>query len=399
LHIDVAKTIEKVGKMRRRNLIIGGAAAVAAIGVGAYLKLKPKPVELGFVPNPEFVAKARALIAANPMVDTHAHPGKTFIRDNENTSLPLVLRLVAGNRTSEDKSVVDMNAAGMSAVAFAGVADFNVIGFKKGGGLVTAREFKQGEAIASYRRQIDNLRDAMHANNVEIALTPADVRAATAQHKVKAILTMEGADFLEGKLERLKEIYDDGVRSVTIVHYRASEVGDIQTQAPVRGGLTGFGVEAVKEMQRLGLIIDLAHASEPTAFKALENVSVPVMLSHTHLNGGPAGDFPRFVTNELAQAVVKAGGIIGAWPTGVGITTLGGFVDRILELANRVGIDGIAIGTDMDANYKPVLTKYIDLVLVVSELLRRGMSEIDVAKFMGGNFLRVFDKVVAAAAK
>ena len=387
--------------MNKRNLLIGGAATIVALGIGGgiYIKKKTAPPPIGFEPDPEYVAKAQALITANPMIDTHAHPGKTFIRDNENTSLPLLLRLLSGNRTSEDKSVADMNGAGMAAVAFAGVADFNVIGFQKGGGLVTAREFREGEAYQSYLKQINNLRLAMGANGVDIALTPADIRAATAGDKVKAILTMEGADFLEGKLERLKEIYDDGIRSVTIVHYRASEVGDIQTQAPVRGGLTAFGIEAVKEMQRLGMIIDLAHASEPTAFKALENISVPVMLSHTHLKGGPAGDFPRFVTNELAQAVVKNGGIIGAWPTGVGITTLKGFVDRVFELAERVGIDGIAIGTDMDANYKPVLTKYADLVLVVSELLRRGMSEIDVTKFMGGNFLRVFDRVVAAAAK
>lgn len=381
--------------MDRRKIIGGVAAAGVLIGASViYQKFKPKKVEIGFAPNEEFIAKAQAFIAAHAMIDTHAHPGTTFVKGNHNTTFPLLLRLILGNRTNEGKSVKDMNETGMSAVAFAGVADIDVLGMQKGGGLRSAREFKPGEAYQSYRTQIANLKSAMGANGVQIALKPDDIRAPSAK-KVKAILTMEGADFLEGKLERIKEVYDDGLRSITIVHYRASEIGDIQTQAPVRGGLTAFGIEAIKEMARLGIIIDLAHSNEPTAFKALENLSAPVMLSHTHVKGGPAGDFPRFVTKELAMAVAKQGGIIGAWPTGVGITTLGGFVDRVEELSGIVGADAICIGTDMDANYKPVVTKYIDLVMVISELMRRGMSEIDLAKFMGGNFIRVWDKVVA----
>ena len=383
--------------MDRRKIIVGAGALVALGGISfLYQKLKPKKIAIGFAPNEEYMAKATAFIAASPMIDTHAHPGRTFIRDHNNSSLPLFLRLAAGNRTSEDRSVKDMNQAGISAVAFAGVADFNVIGLQKGGGLRSAREFAAGEAFESYRKQIANFKTALNNNGVGIALKPDDIRAPSAK-KVKAILTMEGADFLEGKLERVKQVYDDGLRSITIVHYRANELGDIQTQAPVRGGLTHFGIEAVKEMERLGIIIDLAHANEPTAFKALENLKSPVMLSHTHIKGGPAGDFPRFVSKELALAVAKNGGIIGAWPTGVGINTLGGFVDRVIELAGIIGYDAIAIGTDMDANYKPVVTKYVDLVLVISELLRRGISEIDLAKFMGGNFIRVWDKVAKPA--
>lgn len=383
--------------MNRRKIIIG-TSAIGAIVIGGLLfqKLKPKKIQIGFEPSEEYMQKAAALIAATPMIDTHAHPGRTFIKDHDNTSLPLLLRLAAGNRTSEDKSVKDMNEAGISAVAFAGVADFNVLGLQKGGGLRSAREFAPGEAFDSYRKQIANLKSALSENGVSIALRPDDIRSPAAK-KVKAILTMEGADFLEGKLERIKQVYDDGLRSITIVHYRANEIGDIQTQEPVRGGLTPFGIEAIKEMERLGIIIDLAHANEPTAFKALENLKAPVMLSHTHVNGGPAGDFPRFVSKELALAVAKNGGIIGAWPTGVGIDTLKGFVDRVIELAGIVGFDAIAIGTDMDANYKPVVTKYVDLVLVISELLRRGISEADLTKFMGSNFIRVWDKVANPA--
>lgn len=382
--------------MNRRKLIIGGAS-MSVLGIGGFIawRAKANKDKIGFEPNAEFIEKAKKLINQNPMIDTHAHPGRFFVKDSKNTSLPFWIRTLLGN-TFEEKAIADIQETKMSAVAFAGVADIDILGMKKSGGLYNARNFTTGEAWESYGRQIKHIKEVLTKNKINIALNPDDIRAATKNHALSAILTFEGADFLEGKIERIKEIYDNGIRSVTIVHYTASEIGDIQTQTPIRGGLTDFGIAAVKEMQNQGIIIDLAHASEPTAFKALENVSVPVICSHTHINGGASGEFPRFISNELAQAIVKGGGIIGAWPTGVKISTISGFIDRIFELSQKVGMDAISIGTDMDANYKPVITKYVDLILVVSELLRRGMNEADVVKFMGGNFLRVFDKIQAA---
>lgn len=383
--------------MNRRFLLISGGVAIAAIGVGgilAYKSLNKKP-EIGFDPSPEWVEKAHKLIASSAIIDTHAHPGRGFVKDAQNDTLPWIMRVLL-SKTFEGKSVIDMNNTGMTAVAFAGVSDINVMGAKKTGGLYSAREFKPEEAWKSYQIQINNTKAALKENAVDIALSSSDIKSPSNPSKVKAILTMEGGDFLEGKLERLSHAYNDGLRSITIVHYRINEFGDIQTEPEKHKGLTDFGLEAIKEMQRLGFIIDLAHASEATANKALDNLSAPVMFSHTHINGGPGGNFPRFISNELAQKVAKAGGIIGAWPTGMGITTLKGFVDRVFELRDKIGPDAIAIGTDMDANYKPVVTKFVDLILVVSELLKRGMSEEEVKKFMGGNFLRVFEKVEAA---
>ncbi len=382
--------------MNRRKLIIG-ASSLSVLGIGGFIawRAKANKDKIGFEPNPEFIDKAKKLINQNPLIDTHAHPGRFYIKDSPNTSLPFWIRTLMGH-TFEDKAIADMHETQMSAVAFAGVADIDILGMKKTGGLYNAKNFAPNEAWESYGRQIKHVKEVLVKNKVNIALAPDDIRNAAKSHSLSAILTFEGADFLEGKIERIKEIYDNGIRSVTIVHYTASEIGDIQTQPPVRGGLTEFGIAAVKEMQNQGIIIDLAHSSEPTAFKALENISVPAICSHTHINGGASGEFPRFISNDLAQAIVKGGGIIGAWPTGIKITTIGGFVDRIFELAQKVGMDAISIGTDMDSNYKPVVTKYVDLILVVSELLRRGMSEADVIKFMGGNFLRVFDKVSAA---
>ena len=90
------------------------------------------------------------------------------------------------------------------------------------------------------------------------------------------------------------------------------------------------------------------------------------------------------------------GGVLGAWPTGIGITDLHGFVDRTFELVDHVGIDHVCLGTDMDANYKPKFDTYANLPIYVAGLLQRGMHEAEVAKLIGGNFLRVFAAVQRA---
>jgi membrane dipeptidase len=102
-------------------------------------------------------------------------------------------------------------------------------------------------------------------------------------------------------------------------------------------------------------------------------------------------EHPRFISSDLAKAVIGSGGYIGAWPAGIGITTLSEFIDRIEQLIKFAGIDHVAIGSDMDANYKPVYDNFRSLPLIVGEMLRRGHKEDDVAKVIGGNFMRVFE--------
>ncbi len=108
--------------------------------------------------------------------------------------------------------------------------------------------------------------------------------------------------------------------------------------------------------------------------------------------------FDRFETatiendgNKLHLDIIAAkGGLVGAWPAGIGIDSLSGFVDRTLELVKAVGIDHVCLGTDMDANYKPVFDNYRKLPLFVGGLAKQGLSEGDIAKIIGGNFIRVF---------
>ena len=92
----------------------------------------------------------------------------------------------------------------------------------------------------------------------------------------------------------------------------------------------------------------------------------------------------------MAKAIAeKGGGVLGAWPAGIGITDMRGFVDRTFELIDAVGIDHVCMGTDMDANYKPVFDTYANLPHYVVGLARRGLREDEIAKLIGGNFLRI----------
>ena len=173
------------------------------------------------------------------------------------------------------------------------------------------------------------------------------------------------------------------------MHYRVNEVGDIQTEPERHGGLTSFGAEVVAEMNRLGLLVDLAHATLSTTRDVVERSSQPVVISHSHLARG-VDSHPRLLTDDHTRAVSSRGGVIGAWPAGVAVTDLEGYVGEILRLIDVVGVAHVAIGTDMDANFRPVLTSYGQFVEVAARLLARGLDPSEVVAVMGGNYRRVF---------
>jgi membrane dipeptidase len=146
-------------------------------------------------------------------------------------------------------------------------------------------------------------------------------------------------------------VLDAGASSLTLVHYRVNELGDVQTEEPVHGGLSPFGREVVAECNRLAMIVDCAHATFETTVGILEMSIDPVLISHSHLDH-VGRHHPRLLSPDHARAVASAGGLIGAWPSGATSTSLGDFADEIVRLADLVGVDHVAIGTDMDANYR-----------------------------------------------
>lgn len=342
---------------------------------------------VGFTLTEDELQRAVEFLNLYPAIDTHAHPGRTFVRGAEN--LTWKLRLYALRGSFESRTIAAMRQGHVAAACFNGVADFPTLD-ARGGGLTPVREFEPGEAYTYYCAQIENLKALVTRGDMSLVLAPVDVETARSADQIGAILGMEGAEFLEGDLGRVERSFADGVRVLTLVHYfRGGVVGDVMTSAPVHGGLSSFGRDAVKEMNRVGVLVDVSHCSEQTAYDALEVATKPLLITHTDIEGGNRRN-ARFVSEGLARAVAEADGVVGAWPAGIALHTLGEYVERIIELVDLLGEDHVCIGTDMDANYKPVFETYAKMPLLVGELLRRGMGEEALAKLIGGNFLRVF---------
>lgn len=326
--------------------------------------------------------------ASGPWIDVHAHAGRCFLaglRDGD----PL-----AGQLGAQDlaQALAEAETAGMSAVTLATVADLRVLAPHPDKGLHARRPFRPGEAAADHRRQLDGITDVLARLGRHAATTAADLERAWSAGQTAVLLSCEGGDFLDGDLAPLAEARARGVSSLTLVHYRVNELGDVQTEEPVHGGLTGFGREVVAECNRLGLIVDCAHASFATTAAVLEISRDPVMVSHSHLDH-PGGSHPRLLSDAHASAVASAGGLIGAWPSGVTSESLGDFADEVIRLTSLAGADHVAIGTDLDANYKPVLTSYADFARLPRLLADRGLSADATARVLGGNALSLLRRV------
>ena len=285
-----------------------------------------------------------------PWIDLHAHPGRCFLAGLADTD-PLVGLLGAQEVVS---ALAAARAAGLAAVTLSTVADLRVLAPDAEKGLRASRPFQPGEAQADHRRQVEAISRVVAAAGLQVATSAAEIEAAQAAGRTAVLLSCEGGDFLAGRLEPLAAVRAAGVSSLTLVHYRVNDIGDVQTEEHVHGGLTSFGRDVVAECNRLGVIVDCAHATFATTVGVLEHSSQPVMISHSHLDHDDR-HHPRLLSAEHARAVASAGGLIGAWPAGVTSASLADFADEVVRLVDLVGVEHVAIGTDMDANYRPVL--------------------------------------------
>jgi membrane dipeptidase len=374
----------------RRDVIrsLGAAGLAALVGGSAWSQagewFDPAASPLGMTITPEQLDAGKRFLRRHASVDVHCHPGRFFLRDVEHPSP----RIEAYGAPFEDKAIAEMEAGQLSAALFAGVSDMSLLEFKPDKGLFATREFEPGEAWADYRRQIGVLKGLVSRGAVLKGRSVRDVARAHRKHQTACVFSIEGGDFIEDRLERIHEAHADGVRAITIVHYHINQIGDIQTAPAHHGGLTPTGAAIVREMNKAGIIIDLAHAPLSVVRGAVDVASRPMMISHTNLVS-PTFDHPRLVTREHARLVTTHGGIIGSVPSGIGQTNFAQWIDSIFRLVDEVGIDHVAIGSDMDANYMPVFTTYRAWHLLPAALLARGLSEREAAKIMGGNFLRV----------
>jgi len=265
-------------------------------------------------------------------------------------------------------------------------------------GIGAVREPAPGETYALALKHLRSIRAMAESDAMAIALSPADIVSARAGGRPALLLAMEGGDGLEGKMERLAEFYQIGVRSIQLVHYRINELGDIQTVKPQHGGLTPFGLEVIKKMNSLGMIIDVAHATYDGVVQAAKASRAPLLLSHTGVVQRPA-PLNRLISAEHAKVVASTGGMIGIWPPVFLYRSLAGWVDAVAAAVDAAGIDHVGVGSDMEGlgpTGSSVYEAYGQTPAVAAALLRRFSPE-EASKILGGNLMRVFEAVTQAA--
>jgi membrane dipeptidase len=314
--------------------------------------------------------------------DLHTHPGAFFNRGKPG----YVADSFAG-------TVRGMDHGRLSGAFFSLVGDAPLIELTPTG-VKTRAAYAPGEARAEYARQLALLRTQFAGTAAFIATRADDLVRAHRERRVAAFLGCEGGEFLDGDAARVDVLHADGIRSLQLVHYVPSALGDLQTQQAMHHGLSAVGREVVQRCNARRVLVDVAHASFETVRDVVSLTNAPIILSHSILSMD-AGRLlaARAITPEHARLVAGTGGVIGAWPSGFN-RSFDEFADNTKRLIDVVGVDHVGLGTDMDGNLEPVFRDYAQLGAWGDALARRGLSRADVGKVLGGNMLRVLRTVI-----
>jgi membrane dipeptidase len=312
-------------------------------------------------------------------VDVHTHGGTTGITSQAPPSADLALGMKAG---------------GLAIACLADVPDGPLIGRDAAGVLRALRTPPSGELNKYHLGRLDWVDQMVAQHGLTRALTAADLEAAHAAGQPAIVSDIEGLDFLEGKLERLEQAHQRGVRHVQLVHYTPNDIGDFQTGVVTHQGLTPFGAEVIQACHRLGFVCDVAHATEEMVKASVKVATKPLLLSHTALSGSPAMGptplAPRQISRDHAKMVADTGGAIGIWHF---FPNLDKYVDGLKEMADVVGVDHVCIGTDQQVT-PGSLQDYSKWVHLVDAMLRGGFTPEDAGKIAGGNYVRIFRTAV-----
>ena len=303
--------------------------------------------------------------------------------------------------------------------------------------------YKGSEAV---RRTLD-FRDAMqrvfdnYPDRIELASSAQDIERIVAQKKIAAVLTVEGGHQIDNDLSVLRMYRRMGILSMTLTHFRSNDWADSSTGKPEHNGLTSFGKEVVREMNRIGMIVDISHVSDKTFYDVLQVTIKPVIASHSSCR--VFSDVPRNMTDDMLRALAKNGGVVGvnfaasflnqldaedlkkfvARENAMEPNLTGAALDEFAAKENAqaggahpragnatvedaaqcidhavkiAGIDHVGIGSDFDGitMVPRGLEDVSKMPNLTAALLKRGYSEQDIQKIMGGNFLRVIREVV-----
>ena len=295
-------------------------------------------------------------------------------------------------------------------------------------------ELPEPEAVVKALEQIDIIHGLIerYPEAFGLATTADEVEAVFASGRVASLLGVEGGAMIGSSLAALRNAYARGVRYMTLTHWLTTRWADSATDEPQHDGLTAFGREVVREMNRLGMLVDLSHVAPSTMAAALDVSEAPVIFSHS--GALAVCDHPRNVPDEILRRMPANGGVVMAVFLGGFVSqgfrdhllkargggvddrasrrawleanpgppvTLSDVADHIDHLRDVAGIDHVGIGSDFDGG-EPLpdgLTDVSGFPRLIGELLRRGYSDDDVRKIAGGNVLRTMRGAEAVAAR
>jgi membrane dipeptidase len=401
--------------IRLPALVLLSALAVATPAIAA-------------APAPDYAARVAKVLRATPLIDGHNDWPET-LRENE-----------GDKRWTID--LTDLSAT-------PGRYNTDITRLRKGmvGGqfwsVWVSPELPGDEQVIQTLEQIDLVRSIVgrYPQAFVLARTAADVRRAHASGRIASMIGVEGGGQIDGNPSVLRTYAALGAGYLTLTHSRTIDWADSATDDPKHGGLTDFGKQVVRELNRLGMLVDLAHVSEAVMRDAIAVSSAPVIFSHSSARG--VNDHPRNVPDGVLRLLKTNGGVVmvnyatpyvsdayrrwaadssaektrlNAPPFGgldIGQpekaaadyaqwlkahpaprVTLGEVADHIEHIAKVAGVDHVGIGSDFDGvggQLPEGLADVSTYPALLAELMRRGWSDADVAKLAGGNLLRVME--------
>jgi len=363
-------------------------------------------------------ARAREIHFSSLVFDTHADTPQRLFFD----------QFDLGHRDAEGcVDIPRLREGGVGAIFFALWVPVEITG--------PAATQRAWGLLDSVSRQIER-----HAGDLALATSSAQVRQARAQGKIAVLLSIEGGHAINNDLNVLRQFQARGVRSMTLTHNAATEWADSSNEAPRHNGLTDFGREVVREMNRLGMLVDISHVSDATFYAVLETTRAPLVASHSCCRALCAA--PRNLDDAMIRALAASGGVIQ-------VTFHGAFlsqeyrnaaqalaaernlreqaanqrfgqnearkliegqrwsdesiragrlprvrweriIDHIDHAVRLVGANHVGAGSDFDGAFMPTGLEDASQYAVITEgLLRRGYEEADIGKILGENTLRV----------
>ncbi len=387
--------------------------------------------------SPDFAARVARVLKATPLIDGHNDWAEALAEQEGERRWTLDLRQGLGSRPVPYDTDIARLRRGMVGGQFWSV-------------FVSAD--KPGrQQVEETLEQIDLVKDivARYPDTFALARTAADVRRIHAQGRIASLIGVEGGGQIDRRLSVLRAYHDLGAGYLTLTHVKTIEWADSATDDPVHGGLTPFGKAVVRELNRLGMLVDLSHVSEGTMRDAIATSKAPVIFSHSSARA--LDDHPRNVSDEVLKRVAANGGVVmvnfalpyisnayrlwtadsAAEKTRLNAPPYGGLyvgqpdkaaaayaawlkanpapkvplaevADHIDHIAKVAGVDHVGIGSDFDGvggqlpEGLPDVSAYPALL---AELMRRGWSDADIAKLAGGNVLRVMAQAERVAAE